>query len=200
MALNTNVFITLDDAKTALRQPQAADAILERKINALTLLFEKEVARKIKKQTLTGYRVDGNGRSSFRPPFLPVQSVTSIELRYSSGWGSFYDETVYKIITDTAAFTIINKKDIVLINEVFLWGISNVLLTMAVGYEDTDPEMSSYRDLLLTQLVYDFNRWDLYEVGAVSKTFQDGSVSYSPPTILIKEVRDGLSMLAEKVV
>src|ERR1043166_5908887 len=165
-----------------------------RRINGLSFIFEAYVGRKIKQQTLTDYRVDGNNKTHLILPFVPVQSLTKIDIHYS------IDDTVYKTITDSSKWTLKDKYLglVQLKEDVFIAGSRNVLLTMSVGYLATDLDFSQYQTLLLTQLQFDYRKWDRNEIGVTSRSLQDGNIGFVPSTQLLREVRDGLDLLVDR--
>jgi hypothetical protein len=195
MPLSAAALITVSDAKAFLKESSTDnDGDIERRINGLSFIFEAYVGRKIKQQTLTDYRVDGNNKTHLILPFVPVQSLTKIDIRYS------IDDTVYKTITDSSKWTLKDKYLglVQLKEDVFIAGSRNVLLTMSVGYLATDLDFSQYQTLLLTQLQFDYRKWDRNEIGVTSRSLQDGNIGFVPSTQLLREVRDGLDLLVDR--
>ena len=198
MALNANAIVDIAEAGTFLRE-KAEPGALERKINSLSGNFERASNRKLKLQTLTDYRVDGSGSSSLLLPFVPTQSVSKIEIRYR-------DETVYKTFTSAADFVLKDKNAgiLTLINEVFPRGERNVLLTMLVGYLATDMEFAAFQEAFLTQLKFDYRKWDHDEVGLSSRALADGSIQFmggqfaSVKTHFLREVQDLLDLYRDR--
>jgi hypothetical protein len=128
MSLNANAILALDEAHEELKETSTQyDGVLERRINALSSIFETLTGLKIAQRALTQFRVDGSnardsgitggrhsypsgfsfgfdtgyafsGRTSIHIPTIPVQAVTRIEIRQE------WDEAVFATITDTATF------------------------------------------------------------------------------------------------
>jgi hypothetical protein len=194
MPLNPNALVTLAEAKSFLKESASTnDLEIERRINSLTATFENELDRKIKQQTLTDYRIDGTGKYYALLPFVPVQSVTKVEIRYQQ------TELVYKTITDPAKFTV-KDKDLgllELVEDVFSAGTKNILITMSVGYLTTDLEYPLLQSLLLVQLKFDFKKWDQNEIGVSSRSLQDGNIQFIPTGRLLREVQEGLMTLRD---
>src|ERR1043166_9457929 len=129
MPLSAGALITVSDGKALLKESSTHNGgAIERRVNSLRFTFEAYVGRKIKQQTLTDYRVDGNNKTHLILPFVPVQSLTKIDIRYS------IDDTVYKTITDSSKWTLKDKYLglVQLKEDVFIAGSRNVLLTMSV--------------------------------------------------------------------
>jgi hypothetical protein len=127
-------------------------------------------------------------------PFVPVQSLTKIDLRYSIA------DTVYKTLTDPTKWILKDKAIglLQLTEDYFVSGCRNVLLTMSVGYLATDMEYAQLQALLLTQLQFDYRKWDRNEIGVTSRSLQDGNIGFVPSTQLLREVRDGLDLLVDR--
>jgi uncharacterized phiE125 gp8 family phage protein len=190
MALNANALLTLNEARAELRETtQAYDAIIERRINALSTTFESLTGLVLAGREVEDYRVDGNGCAILYLPIIPVQSVERIEVRYHS------DETQYFETTnpadyllkdpDTGMLQLLNYKR-------FICGLRNVLLDMTIGFAAGHEKLAEAQRLLVMQLSYEYQRWQRNEAGLLSRTLNDGSVSFAPPTNLLKEVQDGL--------
>ena len=195
MALNANALVTLPQAKGNLGETSSAnDEIIERQINALSLSFESGTGRKLKQQTLTDYRVNGNSKTYLFLPFVPVQSVSKVEIRYS------INDSIYKTITDTSKFLLKDKRTgiLQLKEDSFVCGVKNILVTMSVGYLATDGELAQAQALLLTQLKFDYNKWQHNEIGVTSRTLQDGSIGFVTGSQFLKEVREGLEALQDR--
>lgn len=192
MALHATALLSLQEAQGALKLKTAQDdATLELIVNALTLTFEKEAGRPLKQRTLTDYRIDGTGESWVLLPFSPVQSITSISIRYR-------DDTVYATISDSSKWKLIKRTGrLELFEDVFLEGDSNVLLTMSVGFLETEIEWDTARDLFVMQLRHSWRFHQTNNFGLVSKSDADGSVSFFPPNRLLREVKDGLAALRD---
>ena len=198
MALNANAIVDIAEAMAFIRE-KSEPAALERKINSLSGNFERDSRRKIKLQTLTDYRVDGTGSSSLLLPFVPTQSVSKIEIRYP-------DETVYKTITSAADFVLKDKNVgvLTLIKDVFPRGERNVLLTMPVGYLATDMEFAAFQEAFLTQLKFDYRKWDHDETGLSSRALADGSIQFmggqfaTVKTHFLREVQDLLDLYRDR--
>lgn len=200
-----------------------ADSILERRINALSETFELRTQWILAQQDLIAYRVDGSTEGSttsdflvgagygqqytsdgyrfwgsryhIRIPIVPIQSVSKIEMRYQA------NDLTYQTITDPTQF-ILKGMDrfghsltghLQLFNFSFLPGKENILLDMRVGFSSDHPTLAQMKRLMIMQLAYEFNRWDKNEVGIISRSLPDGSVSYVPPQNLLREVEDGLN-------
>ena len=210
MALNANAIVDIAEAMAFIRE-KAEPAALERKINSLSGNFERVSCRKIKLQTVTDYRVDGSGSSSLLDyrdgrsssslllPFVPCQSVSKIEIRYR-------DESVYKIFTSAADFVLKDKNVglLTLINDFFPRGERNILLTMSVGYLATDMEFAAFQEAFLTQLKFDYRKWDHDEVGLSSRALADGSIQFmggqfaTVKTHFLREVQDLLDLYRDR--
>jgi hypothetical protein len=196
--------LSLEQAREELREgKQIYDAIIERRINALSQTFEQRTGWVIVEQDLEDHRVSGNGKTSMCLPIVPVQEITKIELRNPS------DDSVYKTITDTTKFLLksIDRFDRSLDGyvqlfdgETFLCGHLNVLIDAKVGFPKDDPKRAEAERLLIMQLAFEYKRWTNNEAGVLSRTMGDGSVSFAPPQNLLKEVEDGLLDLgAERI-
>ena len=194
MAVNATALVTLSEAKAFLSlTSDAFDADIERRINGLTAAFERESNRKIKQQTLTDYRVDGNGRTSMLLPFIPTQAVTKVQIRY-------WDETIYKTITDTSKFVLADKNlgILRLLEDVFIRGSRNVLISMSVGYLSTDNEYGKLQELLLLQLKFDWKKWDQNEIGQSARSLADGNLQFIPTGQFLREVSEGLMLFKDR--
>jgi uncharacterized phiE125 gp8 family phage protein len=187
--------MTLDQVREELREKSNAnDAVIERRINALSYTFEQRTGWVLMEQTLEGYRVSGNGRRVMHLPLIPVQSVTKIEMR------DMLDDSVVQTITDTSKFLL---KDIdrfgrsldgqlQLLEDTFRCGELNILIDMVVGFPKSDPKAAEAQRLFMMQLSYEYRRWLNGEAGVISRSMSDGSISFAPPQNLLREVEDGL--------
>ena len=190
MALHANALIQdLAELKDVLRVKSSEDDIdLERLVNAMTVTFESEAGRPLRKRTLTDYRLDGTGTNKLYLPFVPVSNVTKVQIRYD------YNDAVYRTITDTAQF-VLKSGDLgllQLVNDWFIRGDRNILVTMDVGFQTTDMEFATAIDLMYMQIAHSFRMVKNGELGLTNKTYSDGSVSFFPASRLLKEVADGL--------
>lgn len=193
MALSTTALLSLEETRDALKQKGQFDTDdVIRMINALTLVFEKQTGRLLKQRTLTDYRVDGSGDRSIVLPWIPVQSVSRVDIRNC-------DDSVNVVITDSTKWKLDKKSGILeLFENLFVEGDRNVLVTMSVGYADADIELDELKNLLVMQLIIDWRRIKNNEVGIASRSMADGNVTFSggwgmsPPRRLLKEVEDGL--------
>lgn len=198
MPLNANALLTLPESKNYLKiTSEATDSIIERMINSLSTEFETETGRKIKQQTLTDYRVDGDDAMQWDEsttsrdrtlylPFAPVQSISKIEMRYS-------DESITVTITDSSKWKLNTKKGRVeLLEQPFIAGSQNILITMVVGYPATDDLFSAFQKHFLDQLIWDYEEWDKKITGVSSRSLQDGSVQYLPRHRFIPKVQEFL--------
>jgi uncharacterized phiE125 gp8 family phage protein len=194
MALNANALLAMPEAKSYLKiTSEETDSVIERMINSLSTEFETATGRKVKQQTLTDYRIDGNGECSILLPFVPVQAVTKVDIRYR-------DETVYKTITDTAKFVIKDKRLGLfgLLEDIFLCGERNILITMSVGFQAADVDWPTYQKHFLDQLTWDYQEWDKNITGVTSRSLQDGSVQYLPRSRFIPKVQEFLEYSRDK--
>lgn len=186
--------VTLVEAKNFVGEVNSTnDVDIQRMIDGLSALFEGYTHRKIVQQTLTDYRIDGNGCRSVLLPFSPVQSVTAVKIRYSS------DDTTYKNVTDTTKFVVKDKNLglLQMFEDTLICGKRNVLVTMSVGYLAADGELLSIKDIFLRQFQFDYIRWQNREVGVNSKTFADGSLGFVPSGGLLKETKERLDQFVD---
>src|SRR5262245_57929149 len=193
MPLNSNAIVSLAEAKNYLNiTAETNDSVIERMINDLSEEFEDRTERKIKQRTLTDYRIDGNGTYCVYLPFVPVQSVTKVEIRYTN-------EVVFKTITDTTKFILksMNVGRLELIEDLFMIGSRNILITMSIGYPTTDCHWSSFQTHFLNQLHWDYQEWDKNIIGVSSRGLQDGSVQYLPRSRFIPKVQQFLRSMRD---
>lgn len=184
------IFSSLDEVKPALRiSGQSEEPDLERLINALTATFELVSSRKLKQRVLTDYRVDGNGYREISLPYVPASAVTKVDIRHP------LNDAVYKTVTDTTKFVLKDPElGLLLMKEdTLIYGNRNVLVSFTAGFASDDIRWQLIKDLMLQQLSFSYRLVRNNEVGLVTKSYSDGSVSFFPPQRLLKEVRDGLT-------
>ncbi len=217
MSLNANAILQLDEAREELKESsQKYDSIIERRINGLSATFDSRTGWAIAPQSLTSFRVDGNQRGSqagggviasalggtgfggskyyILIPIVPVRAVTKIVIHQD------WDDSVYATITDTTTFLLKGldryahslSGRLQLFNDVFLNGHCNVALDMTVGFSDSHPKLAEAKRLMMMQLQYEYKRWQNNEAGLISRSLPDGSISFAPPSSLLREVEDGL--------
>ena len=189
MTVAANAIVTLNEAKAFLIEKSTEfDSDIQNQINGLSTIFDRELGRKIKNQTLTDYRVDGTGYYRIILPWAPVQSVSKVDIRNDC------DDSVYKTITDSSKWILKDKKQglLQMVEDVLICGSRNILITMSVGYIDADVELAAIKDLFLKQLKFNYVRWRNQEIGVQSRTFQDGSIGFIPSGGMLKEVTENL--------
>lgn len=203
MSLNANAIASMDEAREELRETsQKYDAVLERRINALSQIFEKQSGLILVQKTLTGFRVNGSGCEALMVPLLPLQSVSKIDMRYDFDDSSYIDP-----ITDTTTFIVKDKDEYghshtgylqLLLTGSIYWfppGKNNILLDTIVGYASTHPVRAEVQRLFFMQLSYEYRRWQQNETGLLGRTQSDGNVSFAIPHNLLQEVVEGLDSL-----
>lgn len=190
MALHATALIDdLTELKEVLKIPgNQDDANLEMLVNGITAKFETVTERMLRKRTLTDYRINGNGLMEILLPWVPVQSVTKVEIRNTA------DDSVQAVVTDTSKFILKDKKLglLTMKENVLVCGLKNILVTMEVGFNLTDMEFADCKTYLFKQLAFEYRLLRNNELGLQTRTFQDGSISFVPPVALLKEVEDGL--------
>lgn len=199
MALLDTALLTVDQARDELREKsQLYDGIIERRLNALAGIFERETGWALKSRDLEAYRVDGSGKRDLYIPIVPVQEITQIDMRYE-------DETSYRTLTSPAdddEFILKNVKTgyVQLISDSFPCGKRNILLDMTVGFTSADYELAEAQRLLVMQLSFEYHRWQTNEAGVIAKSYSDGSISFAPQTHILREVLDGLTAMKNRQV
>jgi hypothetical protein len=199
LALHETALISMEQGRAALDlAKQSQDADLELAINALTIAFEREVGGPLKARTLTDYRLDGTGGDWLVLPFIPVQSIAKLDIRYTDG-------TSYLVLIDDTKWTVGKKSGLLeLVEDCFVEGRQNILVTMSVGWAPGDLELAELQMLLIMQLKVDWNRIKNNEIGLSSRTMADGGVNFaggwgvSPPRRFLLEVSDGLERFKDK--
>jgi len=184
--------VTIEEAREELFEKgnQYDDAIL-RRIAALSHVFEAETGWSFKQRVLTARRVDGEGQYFLLLPFVPVQSVSAIEIR-----SEMTDAVVSTLAPTDFILKDAERGRIQLLNgQCFPPGFRNVLVTMTIGFLATDERLARAKALLLEQLSFDYHTWQNHEQGIVAKSFSDGNVSFAPRTHLLQKVQDGLDAL-----
>lgn len=202
--LNANAIITLDEAYEELKENTTNyDTILARRINGLSETFETLTGWCIASQSLTAFRVDGDRlmntgygltTQTLLIPILPVQSVTKIDIHDG------LSDASTSVITDTTAFVlkgldrhgVSQSGHLQLLSGAYSTGTCNILLDMVVGFTATHPKLAEAKRLLVTQLQYEYKRWQRNEAGLLTTSMPDGSISFAPGSNLLREVSDGL--------
>lgn len=185
MAVNANAIITLAEGKVFLGEAAATgtnDGTIEEMINSISTLIEIEVARKVVQQTVSSYRMDGNGKTYLMVPYVPLKSVTSVVVKDTR------DDTTLETYT---SFSVVNANTGRLMltdGNVFPEGRDNVVLGMSVGFATTDYELAVFKEAAYLQLKNDYKRWESQEIGLMSRSLPDGSVTLTPPRGLLLQV------------
>jgi len=183
MSVSANAIVALDLVKERLKENKADnDAVIERMIDTFTRLIELEIRGPVKQRTITDYRFSGNGGASMRLPrsITPLISITKIEIRNNT------TDVVEESLT-AASDWIIKDLDTGLIrltDKTFTLGVNNVLLTGSVGYSTADERYRPFEDACYIAIEDYYRRWGLRELGVVTKTYSDGSVSLIPAASL----------------
>ena len=195
MALAANAIVSLDEAKSFLgEQSPDRNLEIESRINGLSSIFDQRLGRKTIQQTLTDYRIDGNGSYRATLPWTPVQSVSKVEIRLDR------QDLVYKTITDASKWVLKEKRSGVLemIEDVLICGYRNILVTMQVGFAASDWELSSIKKLFLDQLHFEYHRWQKNEIGVQNKNLLDGSIGWIPAGGLLREIDENLELFRDR--
>jgi hypothetical protein len=186
MSLNANAIVSLAEGKAFLEENgNAKDTLIERLINSISTQIEAAVARKVAQQTLTAYRMDGNGSTSMRFPHTPLKSISSLVSK------SPVDDTT---LTTFTSFSIINPNTgnvLLTAGEVFPCGRDNIVATMSVGYATSpaeDNDLSTFKLATLMQLKNNFKRYESQEIGLLGHSMPNGAVTLAPPRGLLLEV------------
>lgn len=181
--------LSLEEAQEALNAPAGRhDSWIVKKINSITGRIEAYCRRKIRLQTISSLRIDGNGKAQIHLPYIPVSSVSSVVIH------SQVDDSVTNTINDTSTITVVSPRRglVRLHQDVFTLGQANVAVTFRAGFTTLDYELEVAREAAGVQLVYEYLKWEKKDYGIVSKTDRDGNASFLDRSGLLSEVKGRL--------
>ncbi len=173
MALSAYALCSLEDAKDYLNVVSSADDVaIERIINAMTTLGEKETGRELKTRTHTDIRYSGTGSALLRMKQYPVTSVTAISFLTSDAPEVFTAQSLTDypvVITGPDDDTLMYR------NHAFERGASNIKVTYVAGLT-TIPD--SLKEWALQGVMFLWKKKDRLATGIASQSFQGQTTSY----------------------
>jgi len=175
MALDPNALITVADAKVYLQIDvgvETWDAILEKIINGTSTRFDNEVGRTLKQTAYTDQKLDGNGQAQLSLPQFPIADLSAITL----------DDVVLVEGTDFLIYSFDNDGYLELLNgATWTVGKQNVKLTYKGGFSTVPKDLALE---VMKQAALEFQIWKEKTWGESSRSFPDGSISYTEHDLL----------------
>jgi hypothetical protein len=171
VALSTYALVTLEDAKSFLNVVSSADDVeIERLVNAMTDLAEKETGRELKSRTHTNQTFSGTGSPLMRLKQYPIASVSAVSFLDGLDTWTSQSTTTYPVtITGGDSDSILYR------NNCFPRGMANVRVTYVAGLS-TIPD--ALKEWTLQGIAFLWKKKDRIQTGVASQSFNGQTTTY----------------------